>query len=156
MPEAMNTDSGKLRHSDNQWPTSELYPAADEFKATSLKYYTEILNLGKRLFPLFALALNLPEDFFDDKTRLPAAIMRLLFYPGLGDRQVDELMPGIGDHTDFECFTVLRQDDVGGLQVRNHAGDWVNATYVPNAFVINIGDQFARWSSELKSNRHGR
>jgi isopenicillin N synthase-like dioxygenase len=26
-----------------------------------------ILNLGQSLFPLFALALNLPEDFFDDK-----------------------------------------------------------------------------------------
>jgi hypothetical protein len=25
------------------------------------------VNLGKALFPLFALAFNLPEDFFDDK-----------------------------------------------------------------------------------------
>lgn len=25
--------------------------------------------------------------------------MRLLFYPGLDGREVDELMPGIGDHT---------------------------------------------------------
>lgn len=59
----------------------------------------ELLGLGQRLFPLFALALDLPETFFDDKTRHPAAIMRLLFYPGLDGREVDELMPGIGDHT---------------------------------------------------------
>lgn len=26
--------------------------------------------LGKKLFPLFALALDLPEDFFDDKVYL--------------------------------------------------------------------------------------
>ncbi|KAJ7599912.1 hypothetical protein C8J56DRAFT_1037519 [Mycena floridula] len=34
------------------------------------------VNLGKRLFPLFAL----PEDFFDDKTQHSAAPMRLLHY----------------------------------------------------------------------------
>jgi hypothetical protein len=27
------------------------------------------VSLGKSLFPLFALALDLPEDFFDDKAR---------------------------------------------------------------------------------------
>jgi len=32
--------------------------------------------------------------------------MRLLFYPGREDHEVDELMPGIGAHTDFECFTI--------------------------------------------------
>lgn len=45
---------------------------------------------------MIALALDLDEHFFDDKIRHPAAIMRLLFYPELGDREVDELMPGIG------------------------------------------------------------
>lgn len=29
----------------------------------------EVLEVGKLLFPLFALALDLPENFFDDKVR---------------------------------------------------------------------------------------
>lgn len=29
-----------------------------------------VVQLGKTLFPLFALALNLPEHFFDDKVRI--------------------------------------------------------------------------------------
>ena len=29
-----------------------------------------VVRLGKSLFPLFALALNIPETFFDDKVRL--------------------------------------------------------------------------------------
>lgn len=27
------------------------------------------VNLGRKLFPLFALALDLPENYFDDKVR---------------------------------------------------------------------------------------
>lgn len=27
------------------------------------------VKLGRALFPIFALALNLPEDFFDDKVK---------------------------------------------------------------------------------------
>ena len=30
----------------------------------------EAVNLGKKLFPLFALALDLPENFFDDKVNM--------------------------------------------------------------------------------------
>ena len=30
------------------------------------------VNFGKALFPIFALALNLPEDFFDDKVKRTA------------------------------------------------------------------------------------
>lgn len=115
----------------------------------------ELLALGQRLFPLFALALDLPEDFFADKTRHPAAIMRLLFYPGLDGREVDELMPGIGDHTDYECFTILRQDACPrALQVKSASG-WIDAAPIPGTFVINIGDQFARWTNGVfVSTRH--
>nr|ODO02805.1 hypothetical protein L204_01546 [Cryptococcus depauperatus CBS 7855] len=56
----------------------------------------EVLKLGQLLFPLFALALDLPEDFFNDKIKHPATIMRILFYPALRERQVGELLPGIG------------------------------------------------------------
>lgn len=74
--------------------------------------------------------------------------MRLLYYPTLAGSHVEELIAGIGAHTDYECFTILRQDDVGALQVANRSGEWIDAPCIPNTFVINIGDQFARWTSE--------
>ncbi|ODO02002.1 hypothetical protein L198_02733 [Cryptococcus wingfieldii CBS 7118] len=84
--------------------------------------------------------------------------MRLLFYPALGEREVDELMPGIGSHTDFECFTILRQsfcDVPSALQVQNRQGEWIDAPYIPETFVVNIGDQFARWTNDIfVSTRH--
>ncbi|KAL1405007.1 hypothetical protein Q8F55_008625 [Vanrija albida] len=156
-PDAAQTDSddAKLRHGGNLWPAAEDWSDAGEFKATTLDYYKEVLALGERLFPLFALALDLPETFFDDKIRNSAAIMRLLFYPALSEDDADELMPGIGAHTDFECFTILRQDDVQALQVSNREGKWIDAKCIPNTFVINIGDQFARWTNDIfVSTRH--
>jgi len=55
------------------------------------------------LFPLFALALNIDEHFFDDKTTKPAAIMRLLYYPPQTG-PIDNRIEGIGAHTDYEVL----------------------------------------------------
>ncbi|KAH9919300.1 Clavaminate synthase-like protein [Fomitopsis serialis] len=133
----------------NVWPKG-----LPGFREASLEYYHAAVNLGKMLFPLFALALNLPETFFDDKTTKPAAIMRLLYYPPQTGA-VDARVEGIGAHTDYECFTILWQDKVQALQVLNAAGRWIDAVPIPGTLVINIGDQFARWSNDVfKSTVH--
>ena len=59
-----------------------------------------VIRLGQALFPLFALALDLPENFFDDKTTNPAAIMRLLHYPPQPAKPLDRIL-GIGAHTEY-------------------------------------------------------
>ncbi len=44
-----------------------LYPSRPVFRELS----HAAVDVGKSLFPLFALALDLSEDFFDDKVRTP-------------------------------------------------------------------------------------
>ncbi|KAK1227332.1 hypothetical protein PQX77_009654 [Marasmius sp. AFHP31] len=60
------------------------------------------IQLGRSIFPLLALALDLPEDFFDDKTTEPAAVMRLLHYPPQKPTDIGEdgEVIGIGAHTE--------------------------------------------------------
>ena len=36
----------------------------------------------------------------------------------------------------LQCFTILWQDHVGGLQVRNTAGKWVDAVPIPGTLVL--------------------
>ncbi|KAF9778583.1 Clavaminate synthase-like protein [Thelephora terrestris] len=127
----------------NVWP--EGLPG---FRVQVMDYYHSVIALGRRLFPLFALALNIDEHFFDDKTTKPAAIMRLLYYPPQTG-PVDDRIQGIGAHTDYECFTILWQDKVQALQVLNANGKWVNAVPIPGTLVINIGDQLARWTNDV-------
>jgi len=124
------------------------------FRSSVLAYYHAVVRLGLSLFPLFALALDLPENFFDDKTTKPAAIMRLLHYPPQPAQPLDRVL-GIGAHTDYECFTILWQDEVGALQVMNAAGKWIDAVPIEGTLVLNLGDQFARWTNDIfKSTIH--
>ncbi|KAA1476839.1 2OG-Fe-II oxygenase, partial [Dentipellis sp. KUC8613] len=131
---------------ENVWPKEAELPG---FRKAALNYYHAAVRLGQYLFPLFALALDLPEDFFDDKVTKPAAIMRLLYYPPQTG-VVDDRTIGIGAHTDYECFTILwQQDDIQALQALNASGQWIDAVPIPGSLVVNLGDQFARWTNDV-------
>ncbi|KAG8842694.1 hypothetical protein FRB91_003985, partial [Serendipita sp. 411] len=110
------------------------------------------VKLGLRLFPLLALALDLPENFFDDKVTKPAAIMRILHYPPQSGR-VDDRVIGIVMR---QVFTILyQQDEIPALQVLNSAGKWIQAIPIHGTLVVNLGDQLARWTNDVfKSTVH--
>lgn len=114
-----------------QWPDSE------EFRLHVSAYYRHALELGNTLFRGFALALGLPEDTFAAVTRHPTSQLRLIHYPFDPDPVADR--PGIGAHTDYECFTILLPT-AEGLQVLNGNGQWIDVPLIEDAFVINIGD----------------
>jgi isopenicillin N synthase-like dioxygenase len=109
------------------------------FAATCEDYHDAMLGLARRLVSAIALSLDLPADHFDSKLRHPITIQRLLHYPPQTGVVTQEEI-GIGAHTDYGFLTVLSQDDVGGLQVRNADGEWVSAPPIDGTFVINIGD----------------
>ncbi|KAJ7101533.1 hypothetical protein B0H15DRAFT_991519 [Mycena belliarum] len=134
----------------NVWPAQ-----LPEFREAALGYYHHALELGRLLFPLFALALDLPEDFFADKTRHSAALMRLLHYPPQSG-EVDKRIIGIGAHTDWECFTILWQEPgIQALQVLNTSQEWIDAPPTEGTLVINLGDELARWTNDVfKSTVH--
>jgi len=132
----------------NLWPE----PEPPGFRAALEAYYAAVLSLGRRLFGAFALALGMPEDSFDAMLHRPGSFMRLLHYP---PQPPQEEALGIGEHSDYECFTILAQDEVGGLEVCNAAGRWIPAPPIAGTFVINIGDMMARWTNDrFASTRH--
>jgi isopenicillin N synthase-like dioxygenase len=118
----------------NKWP--ELPGFRDDVST----YYDSIFALGRKLMGGFALALGQPEDAFDKYVTCPPSKLRLIHYP------VDpaaEDTPGIGAHTDYECFTLLLADQAG-LEVLNDQGTWVDAPPLTvdgeELYVINVGD----------------
>ena len=127
----------------NQWPHDEPL-----FREVLEDYYRAVFELGQQILQGFALALQLPRDFFRSRYRSPLVRARLLHYPPQVE-SVDDGQYGAAEHTDYGTITILWQDDVGGLQVKNRAGAWIDAPTIGDTFVINIGDMLARWSNDL-------
>lgn len=115
----------------NRWPSE-----VPRFRERVYGYYQAVTELGRRLLRGFLLALDLPEDHFDEVLQKPPSQLRLIHYP-YSANAVDA--PGIGAHTDYECFTILHATSPG-LEVLNARNEWVDAPPVAGAFVINIGD----------------
>jgi isopenicillin N synthase-like dioxygenase len=135
--------AGRFNTGPNQWPT--LQPA---FRPVMERYYAAACALGALVVRGLALSLQLPAAHFDGYLQDAAATLRLLHYPP----QPAHPQPGekgCGEHTDFGGVTLLLQDDAGGLQVWDalHKA-WIDAPPVPGAFVVNIGDLFARWTND--------
>lgn len=110
-----------------------------EFKETCESYHSAMLKLARKLVSAIALSLDLPADYFEAMQRKPITYQRLLHYPPQ-EGVVSQEEIGIGAHTDYGFLTILSQDSVGGLQVRNRAGEWISAPPVEGTFIINSGD----------------
>jgi len=118
----------------NKWPDLE------GFRPAVSAYYDSLFALGRRLMGGFALALGQPEGAFDPYVTCPPSKLRLIHYPV--DMAAEDT-PGIGAHTDYECFTLLLADQAG-LEVLNDQGTWVDAPPLTvdgeELYVINVGD----------------
>ena len=124
----------------NQWPD------LPGFKEQMLAYQAAVRELGERLLAMLALSLELPEDFFVPFYDMPGTTLRLLRYPPHPAAALANQL-GAGAHTDWGGITLLAQDDLGGLEVRNTANEWIQATPVPGTFVVNLGDLMQRWTN---------
>jgi isopenicillin N synthase-like dioxygenase len=124
----------------NVWPDR---PA--DFRTTWLEYYAVMERLAEALMRLFALGLGLPEDFFDDK--IDHHISKLFanyYYPQQEPPLPKQLRKG--EHTDWGSLTILYQDGMGGLQVKQEGNGWRDVPAIPGTFVINLGDLMQTWT----------
>ncbi len=124
----------------NLWP--DFVP---EMESSAMAYFKEADRLARDLLNGFAIGLNLDPDFFLRNCQTPLSRASFVYYPKQPESSGQALF-GVGPHTDFGLLTVLSQDDVGGLQVKNLAGEWIEAPPIPGTMVVNVGDLLERWT----------
>jgi isopenicillin N synthase-like dioxygenase len=133
---------GTPLHGANLFP-----PQVPALRTTVLPFLDAMTALGHRLLRGMAVGLGLdPGWFHQHLTADPLILFRIFRYPpeaGLTDPNW-----GVAEHTDYGLLTLLRQDRVGGLQVRTAAG-WIEAPPVDDSFVCNIGDMLDRMTGGL-------
>jgi isopenicillin N synthase-like dioxygenase len=147
-------------YGDNQWPDEKTIPG---FSKMYIKYCISALDLCRKMMKIFALALGLPETYFDSSIQTPGVTSRMMHYPA--QPVSGEVQEGLGAHTvstlrsvflneicltpfpmqDWECFTILSQGKVPGLEILNHKGEWILAPPIPGTLVVNIADCLSTW-----------
>ncbi|EMN4130174.1 MULTISPECIES: isopenicillin N synthase family dioxygenase [Providencia] len=132
----------------NQWPE-----ALPELKTAALAWQSAMRDIAVKLIRAFLVALELPENSFDQIIAEPAQhLLKLIHYPARDDQ--NEGGQGVGAHKDAGILTLLWQDNIGGLQVETDNG-WVDVAPLENAFVVNIGEVFElATNGYLRANVH--
>jgi isopenicillin N synthase-like dioxygenase len=130
-------------HGMNKWPSESDLPG---FRSNMLAYMSTLEALCKRLVRLYALALDLPETWFDACFREPHMILRLSRYPVIDG--ADDTIASLVPHTDSGFMTLLPPNKVPGLSILLPDGRWMDAPGVEGAFVVNGGDILHRWTNE--------
>lgn len=123
----------------NVWPDEGDVPG---FRETISSYWDATHGLADRLTHLAAEAFGLPPDGLDQYlTPNMQHRAKLIKYPAVDKLSAGDGNQGVGAHRDTSnLLTVLYQaNDLPGLQVQNHAGEWIDAPAIPGTFVINIG-----------------
>jgi isopenicillin N synthase-like dioxygenase len=127
--------------SPSLWPE---HPAG--LRSTWTAYYQELAQVAERLMMVMAVALELPADYFQTLIDQPITSMRALHYPAInGDAATNSLRAGA--HSDYGTLTILRTDDVSGLEIRQGDGSWAGITPEPDMFVVNLGDSIEQWTN---------
>lgn len=125
----------------NVWPST-----LPGFREAYSDYFEAMSELARHMMRLFAMALKLPEAFFEDKIDRHISMFRVLSYPRLDQRAEDGQFRA-SPHSDYGSMTIVLPD-APGLQVRNRAGQWVDVPYEPDGFVVNIGDLMMQWTND--------
>lgn len=148
-------ETGDFGAGRSQWPDEALLPGFRGFFAAHIAARARVT---RALAQAFALSLDLPQEYFDASFTHLGCVLMFNSYPKIERAAAAggaQARWSFSPHTDYGAFTLLLQDSLGGLEVRNAAGAWIEARPLAGAFVVNIGDMFQMWTNDLyKSSLH--
>jgi isopenicillin N synthase-like dioxygenase len=133
----------RLTMDDNQWPRDESLPG---FRTVVEQYAAALEALGKRLLPVFARALEMQPDFFNEAFESPLYRLRMTHYPPQPNVPEDEF--GIAPHVDTTFCTILAQDRAGLTIFSERRRQWIRAPLLEDAFIVNTGELLRTWSND--------
>src|SRR5689334_19347391 len=128
--------------SANRWPSD-----LPGFREVIVGYCDTMERLVQKLVRLYARALDLPVEYFDQAFNEPQYKLRMTHYPQQADALDDEF--GIAPHTDTSFLTLLAPNEVPGLSIRTQSGKWIDAPAIPDAYVVNGGQMLQRWTNDV-------
>src|SRR5260221_7466410 len=118
-----------------------------DFREYGYGLYQALDALGSRVLSALALHIDLPENYFADKTDFGNSILRPIHYPPITATEVPNVRAGA--HEDINLITLLVGASAAGLEVKSHRGEWVPFTAEADTIVVNIGDMLQRLTNHV-------
>ena len=136
-----------------EYPTNVEVDELPEFNKVGKQTYRMLEKTAKFVLRALALHLGLEETYFDNYIHNGNSILRPIHYPPITKEPKNAVRAAA--HGDINLITLLMGAQGRGLQVQNHAGEWLDAIAQPNELMINVGDMLSRHSNnKLKSTIH--
>ena len=134
---------GKKLVGPNQWPENQ-----HNFRKVLEKHWDLMIILGRRITEGLAISLGLSKNYFAPFMCKSHSYMRISNYPPYKKIQEENIGDGIGAHIDYGFLTILLQNNIGGLEIKNSNNEWIKAPIIPGTFLINIGHMIQRWTND--------
>lgn len=133
--------AGRRFSGPNKWPSENLLP---EFRSVILAYYDALEGLAGAMLPLYALALDLPANFFDADFDDPTWMTRNIHYPAVAPT---ENQFAAAPHRDHSFLSFLPMSEIPGLEFQDADGNWIAPTFRDDAILINAGEFMHLWTN---------
>ena len=136
-----------------EYPENVMVAELPKFNEVGKQTFKMLEKTAKYVLRSLALHLNLEETYFDHYIRNGNSILRPIHYPPI--KTAPKGAERAAAHGDINLITLLMGAQGKGLQVKNNAGEWIDAMAAPDEIMINVGDMLARHSNnKLKSTIH--
>lgn len=146
--ESYEIGSETFAQQPNQWLPEEVLPG---FRKFMTGFYWSCYDTAKELLRAMAMGIGLDDpDYLLKFHSGENNQLRLLHYPPIETEKLSSnALARMPAHSDWGSITMLFQDDCGGLQVEHpkKPGEFVDATPMKGALVMNVGDLLMRWSN---------
>ncbi|GMI96065.1 hypothetical protein like AT1G52820 [Hibiscus trionum] len=140
--ESMSTDDAHVVENIEQHLTTVLWPEGNISISKTLASFTQLTSRLETTILRMILESFGVEKYMDELIDSTNYQLRALKYrrPETGDPSL-----GIPAHCDTNLMTILHQNNVNGLEIRNKDGEWIDVKFSPNSFIVLIGESLSVW-----------
>ncbi|KAH6800602.1 2-oxoglutarate and oxygenase superfamily protein [Perilla frutescens var. hirtella] len=134
-----NTLQGAQTFTNLMWPQGN-----QSFCESSMTFATTVAELEKIVIRMVFESYGV-EKYASSHMDATTYLLRFLKYRAPSEAETTMAFPS---HTDKSFITILYQNHISGLEIKDRDGQWIDVKFPPSSFVIMAGDACKAWSND--------